>query len=173
MCAQFGLRQSCNPWLNADMMNPKAVPAYVRQDYWWKPGCALEPLYKATLPYLAAAVLPPILKSAPGIPVYHDARGVQTFRLSLACLKEGRHLIIFPEQPSGYRSHHFWINDGFLQLAPMAQRILGVPLPFYPVYIDTKNRIFRVAAPVFYHPETPLREQAPRMLETIRKGIHP
>ena len=61
MCAFFPLSDRCHPWLNAAVMDPKLVPAYVRQDYWWRPGCKLEPLYNATLPYLAAAVLPPLL----------------------------------------------------------------------------------------------------------------
>ena len=56
MCAFFPLSDRCHPWLNAAVMDPKLVPAYVRQDYWWRPGCRLEPLYNATLPYLAAAV---------------------------------------------------------------------------------------------------------------------
>ena len=55
MCAHFPLSDHCHPWLNAAVMDPKQVPAYVRQDYWWKPGCKLEPLYNATLPYMAAA----------------------------------------------------------------------------------------------------------------------
>ena len=64
MCAFFPLSDRCHPWLNAAVMDPKLVPAYVRQDYWWRPGCKLEPLYNATLPYLAAAVLPPVLRQA-------------------------------------------------------------------------------------------------------------
>lgn len=39
--------------MNAQMLDPKQVPAYVRQDYWWRPGSFFEPLYNVTLPYLA------------------------------------------------------------------------------------------------------------------------
>lgn len=173
MCAKFPLRDTCHAWMNADMMDPKTVPAYVRQDYWWQPSCALAPLYNITLPYIAAALLPPILKSAPGVPVYHDARGIKTFKQSLRHLKDGHHLIIFPEQPSGYQSHHTWINEGFLQIAPLAHRTLGLALNFYPVYLDHKHHVFRVAAPVAYDPNMPLEEQTPRMVEAIRKGIQP
>ena len=82
MCVFFPLSDHCHPWLNAAVMDPKLVPAYVRQDYWWRPGCRLEPLYNATLPYLAAAVLPPILRSVPGVPVYHDMQVIKTKALS-------------------------------------------------------------------------------------------
>jgi len=74
MCAHFELTDSCYSWMNNGMMEAKLVPAYVRQDYWWEPGCKMEPFYNATIPYIAAAIIPPILRSAPGVPVYHDSR---------------------------------------------------------------------------------------------------
>ena len=95
MVVKFPLRDEVRVWCNEGIMNRKTCPAYVRQDYWWKPGCRLEPLYNATLPYIAAAVLPPILQSAPTIPVYHDARVMTTMRQSMKALKEGKHLVIF------------------------------------------------------------------------------
>ena len=54
MCAFFSLRDQCHPWLNAGIMERKEIPAYVRQDYWWEPGCFFEPLLNMTLPYLMA-----------------------------------------------------------------------------------------------------------------------
>lgn len=171
MCVKFPLRDECFTWLNADMMDRKQVPAYVRQDYWWRPGCFMEPFYNATLPYLAAAILPPILKSAPGVPVYHDNRVVKTMRQSLRHLKENKHLVIFPEQPSGYLSHHSWINDGFLQIAPLAYRTLGIALKFYPVYIDYKNHVFHVSAPAIFNPDLSLDAQKDALIDIIRQGI--
>ena len=50
MMAHFELCDTARPWFNAAVADPKQVPAYVRQDYWWEPGCRLEPLYNATLP---------------------------------------------------------------------------------------------------------------------------
>jgi hypothetical protein len=133
----------------------------------------MEPLYNITLPYIAAALLPPLLKSAPGVPVYHDARGVKTFRQSIRHLKNGNCLIIFPEQPSGYRSHHTWINKGFFQIAPLAYRTLGIALKFYPVYLDHKNHLIHVSEPVRYEPGVPLDAQTPALIKAIRLGIHP
>ena len=171
MCAKFPLREDCHPWLNASVLHPREVPAYVRQDYWWKPGCRLEPLYNATLPYLAAAILPPILRTVPGVPVYHDVRVMTTMRQSIRLLKEGQHLIIFPEQPSGYQSHHEWINTGFLQLAPMFYKASGKALRFYPVHLDYRRHVFRVAKPVAFDPERTLEEQTPEMVELLAKGL--
>lgn len=171
MCAHFPVSDRCHPWLNASVMDPKQVPAYVRQDYWWKPGCFLEPLYNATLPYMAAAVLPPILRSVPGVPVYHDMQVIKTFRKSIEYLRQNDHLIIFPQQPSGYQSHHMELNRGFLQIAPMAYRTLGLALKFYPVHIDYKQRRFIVGTPVKYDSAVSLKEQEDRLLDGIAAGI--
>mgnify|MGYP004490599155 FL=1 len=171
MCTKFPLRDDCHPWMNASVLHAKEVPAYVRQDYWWKPGCKLEPLYNATLPYLAAAVLPPILRLVPGVPVYHDMRVMTTMRQSLRLLKAGQHLVIFPEQPSGYQSHHDWINTGFLQLAPMYYKMSGKKLSFYPVHLDYHNHTFHVAKPVIFDPERTLEEQTPDMVAALAKGL--
>ena len=174
MCvfAKFPLRDKCHPWMNAAMMDPRQVPAYVRQDYWWTPGSFFEPVLTRTLPYLAAAIVPPVLRSSPGVPVYHDIQVVKTFRQSVGRLKDGHHLIIFPEQPDGFQSHEQRLNKGFLQIAPMAYRTLGLRLKFYPVYIDYKRHTFHVSAPAQYDPELPLAEQEERILAVLRAGLY-
>ena len=171
MVVHFELCDTARPWFNAAVTNPKEVPAYVRQDYWWKPGCALEPLYNATLPYLAAAILPPILRSAPGVPVYHDQRVMTTMRQSLRLLKEGKCLIIYPEQPSGYQSHHDWINTGFLQIAVMYYRATGKALRFYPVHIDYHHHVFQVAKPIAFDTARTLEEQQEEIVHVLAAGL--
>jgi len=171
MVAHFELYETSRPWFNADVADPKKVPAYVRQDYWWEPGCKLEPLYNATLPYLAAAVMPPILNTVPGVKVYHDIQVIKTFRQSISILKEGEHLVIFPQQPSGYKSHHMWLNKGFLQIAPMAWRTLGLALKFYPVHIDHKAHRIVVGKPVQFDPAVKLADQEQHILDAIAAGL--
>ena len=170
MVCQFPLREEVYPWFNAAVMNKDEVPAYVRQDYWWRPGCRLEPLYNATLPYIASWVLPPILRSVPGVPVYHDARAIRTMKQSLQLLDEGKHLLIFPEQPSGYKSHHTWINTGFLTIAELYWRRYHRVLKFWPVHIE-HNRCFRVAAPIAFDTTRTLQEQLPELEAALAKGL--
>lgn len=169
MCAHFELADECHPWFNAAVADPKQMPAYVRQDYWWQPGCKMEWLYNATLPYMAAAVLPPIMRTVPGVPVYHDMQVIKTFRQSVAFLKKGESLVIFPQQPSGYGSHYAELNRGFLQIAPMAWRTLGLRLNFYPVHIE--GRTIAVGAPVQFDPDKPLKEQEQALIDGIAAGI--
>lgn len=171
MCVHFPMHETCHPWMNAAMMDPKQVPAYVRQDYWWKPGSWIAPLCNATLPYLAAAIIPPVLRSVPGVPVYHDMQVIKTFRKSVEYLRKGEHLVIFPEQPDGYQSHEMKLNEGFLQIAPMVYKMLGIALKFYPVHIDYKNRVFQVGVPAQYDPTRSMEEQTPELVSMLRAGI--
>lgn len=173
MMCHFELRNNSCPWFNNDVADMKKMPAYVRQDYWWEPGCKMEPLYNATIPYLAALVLPPIMNTVPGIKVYHDMQVIKTFRKSIEALRRGENLVIFPQQPEGYKSHHMWINKGFLQIAPMAWRTLKMPLNFYPVYIDSRNHIINVRKPIRFDPQRKLSEQEAEMLDTLAKGLLP
>lgn len=176
MVINFPLCDRVKAWCNAGIMDRKFCPAYVRQDYWWEPGCRMEWLYNATIPYIAAAVIPPVLQSAPTIPVYHPPGDSQysvvtTIRKSVAALNEGYHLVIFPEQPSGYKSHHMWINMEWLYLCTVYHRRTGKALRLYPVHIDTKNHVFHVAKPVMYDPERPLEEQKPEIEKLLAAGL--
>jgi len=172
MSVKFPLTDRCHIWFNAAMAEPKEVPAYVRQDYWWEPGCRMEWLYTNTLPYLAAAIIPPVLKSVPeSVPVYHDNRVLTTMRKSLGYLKKGEHLVIFPEQPSGYQSHHSWINMGWANVAPLYYRATGKALRFYPVHIDYKKHVFYVSKPILFDPDRTLEDQLPEIEAALAKGL--
>lgn len=172
MCVYFEGREKCHPWYSADAADRKKLPGYVRQDYWWKPGCKLEPLYNVTVPYLAALLMPPLFKGISGIPVYYDIQVVKTYRESLAWLKKGENIVIFPEHSTGYDTHADQLSRGFLRVAPLAWKQLGIKLKFYPVHTD--GRTIWVKAPVCYDPEIPLEEQEEKLLTAIMDGLsHP
>ncbi len=171
MVAKFPLRDQLRAWCNEGIMNRKTCPAYVRQDYWWEPGCRMEWLYNATLPYLAAAILPPILQSAPTIPVFHDARVMTTMRQSMKTLKAGQHLVIFPEQPSGFGEHHDWINTGWLNICTMYYRATGENLLLYPVHIDPKAHSFTIARPIAFDGEKTVAEQQDALVHHLAHGL--
>jgi hypothetical protein len=173
ICAHFPYADSLRPWMNAQVLSAREIPAYVRQDYWWRPDSLFAPLLSHTLPYIAAALMPPILRTAPTVPVYHDARVVRTLRESLRVLRNGEHLVIFPEQPSGHGEHCMALNRGFLQIAPAYARVTGKALMFWPVHIDTAAHMFYVGAPLRYDMGRSLEMQADEMLAGLSRGIWP
>ena len=171
MCVKFPMREKVHPWINDGMLHRESVPAYVRQDYWWKPGSFFAPLWNVTVPYIAAAIMPPILRSVKYVPVYHDQRVMLTLRQSVRVLQKDEYLVVFPEQPSGWLSHHEWINTGWLRLGELWYRAGGRALKLYPVHLDYKNHVFRVAAPVWYDPTRRFADQEQELADKLAKGL--
>ena len=153
------------------MMDPKQVPEFVRKDYWWKPDSFFAPVLNVTVPYLAAAFMPPVLRSADYIPVYKDQRIMLTFRQSIRTLQKDHYLLLFPELPGPGKNSHRRINTGWLRLGQLWYKASGRALRMYPVHVDYKHHIFKVAAPVFYDPARRFSEQEQELAEKLTKGI--
>lgn len=171
MAVTFPLRDNVRIWCNEGMMDEKLTVEYVRHDWWWKPESKLAPLYSATIPYVAKAIVPKVLRSAPTIPVYRDARIMTTMRQSLQALKEGKHIVIFPELPDGYDSHAEKLQMGWLSLVSLYRRATGKNIRLVPVYIDQANHVFRVQKSITADPALPLSEQEERIERYLAAGI--
>lgn len=171
MAATFPLRSNVAIWCNEGMMDEKLTVDYVRHDWWWKPESKLAPLYSATIPYIARAIVPKVLRSAPTIPVYRDARVMTTMRQSLKALREGKHIVIFPELPDGFDSHAEHLQMGWLNLVTMYERATGKDIRMIPIHIDQESRVFRVQKGIVADPDIPLSEQAERIERYLAAGI--
>ena len=158
-------------WCNEGIMNRKTCPDYIRHDYWWPEDSRLAGLWSAVLPPVVACILPPILRSAPMIPVFHDMRITRTFRESVQRMAEGKHIVIFPEQADGYQSHKEELSMGWLTLCPMAAARLGKPIRIYPVHVDYHAHVFRVAPPVVYDTSRTPEEQSAEIEAALIRGI--
>jgi hypothetical protein len=172
ICAYFDLRDKIHPWYNAGVIDRKGLPAYVRNDNWWNPKSKLAFLYNITIPYIVALLMPPIMRSTPGIPVYYDEHVIKTFKDSIEVLRKGEHLAIFAQYPDGYQHHASELSKGFLLMGPMAYRRLGIRLKFYPVHIDEKKRLIRVMKPIVYNPDIPHAEQEQTLLEALSSQVY-
>lgn len=172
MCAKFPLRDRLQPWINEEMLSARDVPAYVRKVYWWKPGSFFAPVLNATVPYIAAVLMPPVLRSVDYIPVYHDQRIMLTMRQSIRALQRNRCLLLFPEMPGPAKNNRRWINTGWLRLGELWYRASGRALKIYPVFLDEKNHVFKVAAPVCYDPARRFIEQERELTNRLSKGMH-
>ncbi len=173
MAVNFSLREKSKIWIFADPLSRETTPAYVRQDHWWREDAKLAKVYNAVIPPVVSVVLPPILRSVPHVPVYHDARAVKTMKESLRAMRdEGMNIVIFPEIPTGYGQHDMeHINEGFLNLIPMYRKLTGVNLPLRMIHIDTQNHEMLIRRPVFADPERPVKEQTGELSRVILDGI--
>ena len=171
MAITFPLCQNVAIWCNEGMMDEKLTVDYIRHDWWWKPESKLAPLYSATIPYVARAIVPKVLRSAPTIPVYRDARVMSTMRESLKALKAGKHIVIFPELPDGFGSHAEHLQMGWLNLTAMYRRATGKDVRLVPVHIDQAAHVFRVGKGITVDPDMPLAEQEHRVERYLAAGL--
>ncbi len=171
ICFKFEERDVCHPWINDELHERKNIPAYARKDCWWRPDSFFAPVLNATVPYLAAAILPPLLQGAPDVPVYHDQRIMLTLRQSIRILQRDEALVIFPEQPNARLSGHEWLSTGWLRLGEMWYKTCGRALKMYPVHIDREKHVFKVAAPVWYDPGRRFTDQEKELRSALTKGI--
>ena len=137
----------------------------------WENG-KLAPLWNAVIPPIVSLILPPILRSAPHVPVYHDGRAATTMKESLRLLQSGKNLVIFPEIPTGFGEHDpEKINEGWLRMLPMYEKRAGKSLKIRPVRLDLAEKRMMIRAPFGMNPDVPLRDQVPELSRKVLQGI--
>ena len=153
MCAHFDLCEDVRPWINAEVLSARELPSYVRKDYWWPPDKWYTKILDYTLAYIYALILPPILRGSACIPIYHDTKVMSTLRSSVDALKNGKHIVLFPEHPTGYCQYSSDVFSGFVSLGRLLYRRAGQVVNFYPTFIDWKGREIRIGDPIPYDHE--------------------
>ena len=173
MATRFPLREDSPIWIFADPLEKETVPAYIRQDHWWREDSRLAPLWDRIVPPVMSRVLPFVLKSPPHVPVYHDGRAATTMKESLRLLQSGKNLVIFPEIPTGFGLHDTGkINEGWLMLLPMYEKRTGRPLQVWPIHLDPVHRkVMEIREPFTMDSDHPLRDQVPELSRKVLDGI--
>ena len=159
MCAHFELSENMRPWINAQVLSPRKSPEYIRHDYWWDLSKWYSPILGHTLVYLYALILPLILHGSDCIPVYHDTSVISTLRRSIEMLRDGKHILIFPEHPTGFRKYGEKIFDGFVSIGRLYYSKTKEIVNFYPVNVDWKEKTICVGRPIPYDPSVKYDEQ--------------
>ncbi|MBE6630051.1 MAG: hypothetical protein E7624_04295 [Ruminococcaceae bacterium] len=84
------------------------------------------------------------------ISTYRDIRFTRTIRESMAALKNGENVVIFPEDASkGYLEELEGFFQGFVMLAEVCYR-RGMDVPIYVTYFKKKDLVYMVDAPILY-----------------------
>ncbi len=169
MNVQFEYCTDIRPWINAQMLSEREAPAYIRKDYWWNPDKWYAPILSRTLAYFYALLLPPILRGADCVPVYHDTGVMSTLRGSVKTLSDGKHLLLFPERPAGFREYGTEISSGFVSVGKLYYGREKQSVHFYPAWVDWKGREIRVGKPLVYEPSAKYEEQATAIAEAIER----
>ena len=157
-------------WCTAEMMHREQVPAYAFQDFWSGKPRTVRWFYRI-LSYLIAPLSEYIFTNARTVPVYHDAHLIATFRESVARLKEGSSLVIFPEHYARRNNIVHDFQDRFIDLARLYYRSTGKALSFVPLYLAPRMKTMFFGQPIPFRPDAPPAEERRRICDALMDGI--
>lgn len=134
------------PWTHWKMMDAREITAYLREDFVEKSLRLRQPLSNRVAAWLAPLVLA-LLRGVGCIPVYRgQAHSLQhtTWQASLARLRAGQCLLVFPEDPDAPEDPQTGVRSfmrGVLWLADIYFRATGQALPFYLLAVNPSRRM--------------------------------
>ena len=141
------------PWAVGAMMDFSRAPAYLYDDF-VHPAWKLNGRLGMLVSYLVSRISVRLLKGLEAIPVDTSLNwSCEYFYKSLSYLKEGKNLLIFPENTkkaidplTGFHS----FNIGFCWLGEMYHKSTGKKLPVYPVAVQPQYKRIAIGKPVYF-----------------------
>ena len=175
ICSSLPMR--LYPWVLGATVDQVEGPENVRKDFVEKVLRLKPPLSLALAKGICKISTPLILGiGCIPVPVTHEAQ-LATFESSIALLKQGKFLLIVPEDPNADPDPLTGIRPfkrGFLRLGELYHQMAGKRLPFYPVVVHEAGLVV-VGKPILYNPLNDAKLERVRMvniLETTIKAMH-
>jgi 1-acyl-sn-glycerol-3-phosphate acyltransferase len=141
------------PWAVGAMMDFNRAAVYLYNDF-IRPTWKLDGRFGMLVSYLVSRISVRLLMGLGAIPVdTSQGWSSEYFYKSLAYLKEGKDLLIFPENTkkaidpqTGFHS----FSSGFCWLGEMCRRATGGRLPIYPMAVNPQYRHIAIGKPVYF-----------------------
>jgi len=162
------------PWVLGVTVHPVQGPERVRKDFVEK-TLHLEPPLSIAVARGICKISIPLLLSLGCIPVpdTHEEQEM-LFNCSLDLLRQGKFLLIVPEDPIGEPIDPLTgirpFKRGFLRIGELFYRETGLRLPFYPVAIHEEGLVM-VGSPLLYNPLNEARMERFRMIKLLEQTI--
>lgn len=157
-------------WCAGEMMRCRDVPAYAYQDFWSRKPKATRWFYKL-LSYLIAPLSACIFTCADTIAVYHDARLLSTYRKSIAALRSGASLLIFPEHDAPHNHIVCEFQDKFVDTARFYYKKTGREVSFVPMYVAPKLKKLIFGKPIRFCAANPIEAERARICKYLMEEI--
>ncbi len=161
---------TCYTWCAAQMMNLREVPSYAYKDFWSQKPKATKPFFKL-ISYIIAPLSVSIFNNARTIAVFRDSRILSTFKDSIAKLKDGKSVVVFPEQDAKHNHIVYDFQEGFVDIARLYYKRTGKELFFVPLYIAPRLKKVYLGKPVKFSADTPLDEERRRICDYLMDEI--
>lgn len=172
ICSSLPMR--LYPWVLGTTVDPVKGPENVRKDFVEK-ILHLEPPLSAIVAKGLCKISTPLLLSLGCIPVPETHQEQQAmFQCSLRLLKQGKFLLIVPEDPKGEPIDPMTsirpFKRGFLRIGELYYLETGERLPFYPVTIHEEGLVI-VGEPIAYNPQNDPKAERSRMINLLEQTI--
>jgi len=163
-----------HPWVIADMMDKDLAPIWLQADFTER-QLHLKPPVSRWLSRALCKISVPLFYSLGCIPVYANDydRMRETMEMSMAVLREGKFLLVFPED---YRLSRDPVTKmqpfqhSFARLGEAYYAETGERLMFYPVVIHATGHLV-VGKPVAFNPLNPVGPERRRLKELMEDTI--
>ena len=171
ICSSLPMR--LYPWVQGDTVDKVKGPEAVRKDFVEKVLHLQSPL-STLLAEGICKISTPLLLSLGCIPVPATHQEQETtFQTSLALLKQGKFVLVVPEDSDGFPDPVTGIcpfKRGFLRLGEQYYQETGKRLPFYPVAIHEDGLVI-VGKPIAYNPLNPARRERLRLVYLLEESV--
>lgn len=162
-------------WSVADMVDKEKAAAYLKWDFVER-TLHLKPPTSAWVAEAISNISVPFLRSLGCIPVYKGEydRMAETLRMSMDILRQGRFLLVFPEDsllPADPETNICPFQRSFVRLGEIYYAETGERLQFYPVAVHAKG-VVMVGKPVAFDPLNRVGLERSRLKDIMEKSVH-
>jgi 1-acyl-sn-glycerol-3-phosphate acyltransferase len=163
-----------HPWVIADMMDKDLAPLWLQADFVER-QLHFKPPVSRWLARAICKISVPLFYSLGCIPVYHSdyERMRETMDISMGVLREGKFLLVFPEDyrlPKDPVTKMQPFQHSFARLGERYYAETGERLEFYPVAIHATGHLM-VGEPVVFNPLNPEGLERRRLNELMEVTI--
>jgi 1-acyl-sn-glycerol-3-phosphate acyltransferase len=171
ICSSLPMR--LYPWVDGGTVDKVKGPENVRVDF-VEMVLHIKPPLSEIIAEGICKISTPLLLSVGCIPVPETHQEQEkTFQTSLTILKQGKFILIAPEDLDGEPDPLTGIcafKRGFLRLGELYYQEAGARLPFYPVAIHESGLVI-VGKPIVYNPLINARLERLRMVNLLEQTI--
>ena len=142
------------PWVVADMLEWDKAAAYLNKDF-IRPQLHMPPIVSMFMARALSQISVRLLRSVDCVPVWHDEHLLETYRISVDYLLQGRNLLIFPEDPSQPLDEQCKMGPfmkGFARLGELYFERTQKALQFYPLAVHPVLRQVKLGKPITFNP---------------------
>ncbi len=162
------------PWIIGDMLDKERAPEYMQWDFVER-TLHLKPPVSRWVAGAICRISVPLLRSIGCVPVYKGEyeRMIETLRLSMNILRDGKFLLVFPEDnlmeaDPVTRMKPF--QRSFARLGEMYFQETGERLEFFPVTIHSSGYV-EVGKAVAFNPFNPAGLERHRLKDLLESSV--